>query len=117
MSESNPKRQRNTSTHLLVFQLHVATNVQDLPSDPEILPDVAGCSTTQSDSGNISQSDPEFLPDDTSVLVQTSTCKPVANGAAFPYPSISNLHTRRRRYIEIETAHRVRIVVPEQMNT
>ena len=39
-------------------------NVQDLPSDPEILPDVAGCSTTQSDSGNISQSDPEFLPDD-----------------------------------------------------
>ena len=38
--------------------------VQDLPSDPEILPDVAGCSTTQSDSGNISQSDPEFLPDD-----------------------------------------------------
>ena len=31
-------------------------NVQDLPSDPEILPDVAGCSTTQSDSGNISQS-------------------------------------------------------------
>ena len=38
--------------------------VQDLPSDPEILPDVAGCSTTQSDPGNISQSDPEFLPDD-----------------------------------------------------
>ena len=65
MSESNPKRQRNTSTHLLVFQLHVMY-VQDLPSDPEILPDVAGCSTTQSDSGNISQSDPEFLlvPDD-----------------------------------------------------
>ena len=72
-------------------------NVQDLPSDPEILPDVAGCSTTQSDSGNISQFDPEFLPDDTSV--QTSTCKPVGSAAAFPYPSISNLHTRRRRYM------------------
>ena len=47
-----------------IQELHVATNVQDLPSDPEILPDVAGCSTIQSDSGNISQSDPEFLPDD-----------------------------------------------------
>ena len=44
-------------------ELHVVANVQDLPSDPEILPDVAGCSTTQSDSGNISHSDPEFLPD------------------------------------------------------
>ena len=79
-------------------ELHVIFNVQDLPSDPEILPDVAGCSTTQSDSGNISQSDPEFLPDDSyrtipSVIpayptsVQTSTCKP-GSAPAFPYPSI-----------------------------
>ena len=61
MSESNPKRQRNTPSHLV--GVPTSSNVRDSPSDSEILSDVAGCSTTQSDPGNISQSDPEFLPD------------------------------------------------------
>ena len=61
MSESNPKRQRNTPSHLV--GVPTSSNVRDSPSDLEILPDVADCSATQSDPGNISQSDPEFLPD------------------------------------------------------
>ena len=61
MSESNPKSQRNTPSHLV--GVPTSSNVQDSPSDPKILPDVTGCSTPQSDPGNISQSDPEFLPD------------------------------------------------------
>ena len=61
MSESNPKRQRNTPSHLV--GVPTSSNVRDSPSDAEILPDVAGCSAIQSDPGNISQSDPEFLPD------------------------------------------------------
>ena len=63
MSEPNPKRQRNTPSHLVGAGVPISRNVQDSPSDPEILPDVVGCSTTQSDPENISQSDPEFLPD------------------------------------------------------
>ena len=33
--------------------------------------------------------------------IEICTCKPVGTAPAFPYPSISNLHTRRRRYIPI----------------
>ena len=63
MSESNPKSPRNTPSDLVGVDVPIFTSVQDAQSDPEILPDVVGCSTTPSDLENIPQSDPEILPD------------------------------------------------------
>ena len=92
MSESNPKRQRNTSTHLLVFKLHVMYRIyhpilkfyQMLRVVPRHNPIREIYHNPIRNSYRMIRTIPSVIPaypTSVRVRVQTSTCKPVGSAA------------------------------------